>query len=66
MHQKKQSLLRYRRIDIAPSGIVPAVVARILRRHSQSAAERLNARNRRRAFADDQRFNRILGFAGVE
>ena len=51
---------------LPPSGIVPAVVARILRRHSQSAAERLNARNRRRALADDQRFNRILGFAGVE
>ena len=51
---------------LPPSGIVPAVVACILRRHSQSAAERLNARNRRRALDDDQRVNRLLGFAGVE
>jgi preprotein translocase subunit SecA len=48
------------------SGIIPAVVACILRRHSQSTAERLNARNRRRALDDDQRVNRILSFAGVE
>jgi len=45
---------------------VPAVIGRTLRKHSQAAAERLHARARRIALAQDQRFSTILGFAGTE
>jgi preprotein translocase subunit SecA len=45
---------------------IPPVIARALRSYSQSAAKRLHWRARRIALAQDQRLNKILGFAGTE
>jgi preprotein translocase subunit SecA len=45
---------------------IPPIIGRMLKRMCQSAAERLHARTRRAALAEDQRFNKILGFAGAE
>jgi preprotein translocase subunit SecA len=45
---------------------IPPVIARALRSYSQSGAERLHRRARRIALAQDQRLNKILGFAGTE
>ncbi|WP_162918710.1 DEAD/DEAH box helicase [Taklimakanibacter deserti] len=43
---------------------VPAALGRALRIYSQSAAERLHAHARRSAVAAEDRFNKLLGFAG--
>ena len=51
---------------VRPGGPVPAAIGQALRTYSQSAAERLHGRTRRLALAEDQRFNKILGFAGTE
>jgi preprotein translocase subunit SecA len=45
---------------------IAAAAGGALRRYSQHAAERLHARARRLALAEDQRVNRILGFAEAE
>ena len=45
---------------------VPAFIGSALRDRSQSAAERLHARTRRNALREDQRFSKVLGFAGIE
>jgi preprotein translocase subunit SecA len=45
---------------------VPRFIGRGLRGYSQSAAERVHARTRRRTLAEDHRLNRALGFAGTE
>jgi preprotein translocase subunit SecA len=45
---------------------IPPAAGRALARHSQSAAERVHARARRRTLAEDHRLNRALGFAGTE
>jgi preprotein translocase subunit SecA len=45
---------------------VPVVIGRALRSYSQAAAERVHARARRTALADEDRFNKLLGFTGSE
>ena len=45
---------------------IAAATSSALRRYSQHAAERLHARARRLALAEDPRINRVLGFAGTE
>jgi preprotein translocase subunit SecA len=57
-----------RRVAGARSSIRPlaAAVGRALRIWSQHCAERLHARTRRLALAEDLRINRALGFAGTE
>ena len=59
-------LLRLVAKGVRPDQPVPATIGRVLRSYSQSAAERLHGRTRRLALAEDQRFNKILGFAGTE
>ena len=48
----------------ANAGVLPAHLARPLRRWSQSAAERLNASTRRNTLANDQHQERMLAFSG--
>jgi preprotein translocase subunit SecA len=45
---------------------IPSLVGRVLRIYSQSGAERLHARTRRKTLVEDQRWNKTLGFAGTE
>ena len=45
---------------------VPILIGRALRSYSQSAAERLHARARRRALKESRLFKQVLGFAGKE
>jgi preprotein translocase subunit SecA len=45
---------------------VSPIIGRTLRGSSQSAAERVHARARRRTLAEDDRLSRSLGFAGAE
>ena len=59
-------LLRLLAKGMRPARPVPATIGHVLRSYSQSAAERLHGRTRRLALVEDQRFNKILGFAGTE
>jgi preprotein translocase subunit SecA len=59
-------LLRLVAKGVRPARRVPAAIGHVLRSYSQSAAERSHGRTRRLALAEDQRFNKILGFAGAE
>ena len=52
--------------NLAPDRQIPAAIALALRSYSQSAAERLHGRARQAAVAEDDRINKILGFAGPE
>lgn len=52
--------------NLAPDRQIPAAIALALRSYSQSAAERLHGRARQAAVAEDDRINKILGFAGSE
>jgi preprotein translocase subunit SecA len=45
---------------------IPGAMGRALRSYGQRAAERLHARARQSALAEDLRINRILSFAGTE
>jgi preprotein translocase subunit SecA len=45
-------------------GEISAAYCHLLRRQCQTSAERLHARTRRRALADDERFQNALSFAG--
>jgi preprotein translocase subunit SecA len=45
---------------------VPPVIGRALKGYSQSRAERQHGRARRMTLAEDHRWNKSLGFAGVE
>jgi preprotein translocase subunit SecA len=45
---------------------VPPVIGRALKGYSQSGAERLHRRARRRTLAEDHRWNKTLSFAGTE
>jgi preprotein translocase subunit SecA len=58
-------------LRIVTSGVrltkkVPPVIGRALKGYSQSAAERLHGRVRRMTLAEDQHWNKSLGFAGTE
>jgi preprotein translocase subunit SecA len=61
-----KQLLRLVTKGVRRAGRVPAVVGRALKRHGQSAAERLHGRTRRMNLAEDLRFDQILGFTGRE
>jgi preprotein translocase subunit SecA len=61
-----QRIFRMATMMLPQTKSVPVVIGRALRSYSQAAAERVHARARRTALADEDRFNRLLGFTGSE
>jgi preprotein translocase subunit SecA len=59
-------LLRLVAKGTQPARPIPALIGRALRSLSQRAAERMHRRAREAALAQDQRVNKIFGFAGTE
>ena len=61
-----QRIFRMATMMLPRTKSVPVVIGRALRSYSQAAAERVHARARRTALADEDRFNKLLGFTGSE
>ena len=57
---------RFAASGLRPAEQISTVIGRALKGFSQSGAERLHAKTRRTALAEDHRFDRMLGFAGTE
>jgi preprotein translocase subunit SecA len=61
-----QRIFRMATMMLPQTKSVPVVIGRALRSYSQAAAERVHARARRTALAEEDRFNKLLGFTGSE
>jgi preprotein translocase subunit SecA len=56
--------LGWLRAQVSDAGLLPAPLARLLRRSAQAAAERQNSRIRRQTVEMDKRVEQSLAFAG--